>query len=43
MDELTGREVLEFLRGGLPSQKFIAVRMAAEACDDVAMAAGLIC
>lgn len=43
MDELTGCEVLEFLRSGLPAQKFIAVRMAAESCDDVAMTTGLIC
>ena len=43
MDELAGCEVLEFLRSGLPSQNFVAVRVTAEAGDDVAMAAGLIC
>ena len=42
MDELAGCEVLEFLRSGLPAQDFVAMRVTAEAGDDVAMSTGLV-
>ena len=41
MDELSTREVVEFLRGRLSTQDRVAMRMTAEARDDVSMAAGL--
>jgi hypothetical protein len=43
MDKLTGCEVIDFLRSGLPAQNFVAVRVTAEAGDDVAVSAGLVC
>ena len=42
MDELAGCEVLEFLWSGLPAQDFVAVRVTAEAGDDVTMTTGLV-